>query len=101
MKMNYFCKKIGTGYYFRILFYVIILLQEHWLTPDNLIKFQQHFVDYFTYGSSAMLGCHQSGMLRGRPFGGVMTLVRKDMRGFTQTIHCDDRFVIILLLIIL
>ena len=74
---------------------VIILLQEHWLTPDNLIKFQQHFVDYFPYGSSAMLGCLQSGMLRGRPFGGVMTLVRKDMRGFTQTIHCDDRFVII------
>jgi len=74
---------------------VIILLQEHWLTPDNLTKFQQIFVDYFPYGSSAMLGCLQSGMLRGRPFGGVMTLVRKDMRGFTQTIHCDDCFVII------
>jgi len=73
----------------------IILLQEHWLTPDNLIKFEHHFSDYFSFGSSAMTGCLQSGMLRGRPFGGVVTLIKKALRGYTQTIHCEDRFVVV------
>ena len=35
-------------------------------------------------------------MLRGRPFGGVMTLVNKKLRKFTTTIHCDERFVLLL-----
>jgi exonuclease III len=39
----------------------IFLLQEHWLTPSNLNKFDT-FKDYFTFGCSAManlwnLGC--------------------------------------------
>ena len=25
----------------------VITLQEHWLTPDNLTKFEQHFTDFF------------------------------------------------------
>jgi len=32
----------------------VITLQEHWLTPDNLTKFEQHFTDYFWFGCSAM-----------------------------------------------
>ena len=31
----------------------ILMLQEHWCTPDNLTKFDQ-FVDYFSFGMSAM-----------------------------------------------
>ena len=50
----------------------IFLLQEHWLTPANLSKFDDHFPQYFCYGSSAMNVCVQEGMLRGRPYGGVM-----------------------------
>ena len=72
----------------------IIFLQEHWLTPDNLIKFEHHFNDYFSFGGSAMANQLESGMLRGRPFGGVMALTRKDLRSHTQLIHCDDRFVV-------
>ena len=34
-------------------------------------------------------------MLRGRPFGGVMILIKKALRKYTTTIHCDARFVII------
>jgi len=73
----------------------IILLQEHWLTPDNLSKFEHHVSNYYSFGSSAMTTCVQSGMLRGRPYGGVITLVKKDLRAYTQTVHCDERYVII------
>ena len=33
-------------------------------------------------------------MLRGRPFGGVMILIKKTLRKYTTTIRCDERFVI-------
>ena len=55
----------------------IFLLQEHWLTPANMVNFDTRFTDYFSFGSSAMsrhVESGLSGMLRGRPFGGdVMT----------------------------
>jgi len=45
----------------------VIALQEHWLTPDNLTKLEQHFTDYFCrFGCSAMTNCLQTGKLRGR-----------------------------------
>jgi len=73
----------------------IFMLQEHWLTPMNLCSFEKHFDSYFAFGSSALANCVESGMLRGRPFGGVMTLVNKKLRKNTITIHCDERFVIV------
>jgi len=53
----------------------VFLLQEHWLTAANLSKFESNFPQYMCFGSSAMSSDVQSGVLRGRPFGGVMTLV--------------------------
>ena len=73
----------------------IILLQEHWLTPDNICKFDKLFPDFFSFGCSAMSKCVESGMLRGRPFGGVITLVNNKLRKCTETVKCDDRFAII------
>lgn len=73
----------------------VFLLQEHWLTPTNLYKFDQHFADYFSFGSSAMSSTVAAPMLRGRPFGGVITLIKNNLRKLTKTIHCDDRYVII------
>jgi len=64
----------------------VITLPEHWLTPDNLTKFEQHFTDYFWFGCSAMSSCLETGMLRGRPFGGVVTLVKKAFRSCTQSV---------------
>jgi len=55
----------------------VIMVQEHWLTPSRLCLFESRFVDYFAFGSSAMSSCLDSGMLRGRPYGGIMTLVKK------------------------
>lgn len=72
----------------------IFLLQEHWLTPSNLNKFDI-FKNYFSFGSSAMSSTVESGILYGRPFGGVMTLIKDSLRPFTQLVHTNDRCTII------
>ena len=54
----------------------IILVQEHWLTPADLCKFDDLFPDYFSFGSSAMTNQVQSVILFCRPYGGVVLLWR-------------------------
>ena len=49
----------------------IFLFQEHWLTPDHLLKCDKYFPDYSHFGSSAMLNSITSVVLRDRPFGGT------------------------------
>jgi len=73
----------------------ILAVQEHWLTPANLCKFNTVSADYFTFGSSAMSKCVESGMLVGRPFGGVMFLIRNELRHITELIYAADRYVIV------
>jgi len=72
----------------------IFLLQEHWATPSNLSKFNI-FQDYFVFGSSAMTTSVETGIIRGRPFGGVMILIKNYLRNNTQTVYAADRCVII------
>lgn len=74
---------------------MFFLLQEHWLTPANLYKFDKHFIGYFSFGCSAMTTAVESGMLRGRPFGGVICLIKSSLRGVTSTVHCSERYVIV------
>ena len=73
----------------------VFLLQEHWLTPSNLSLFDSNFPGYFSYGSSAMSKHLENGMLRGRPFGGVMILIKNALRTVTETIYCEERFAIV------
>jgi exonuclease III len=73
----------------------VFILQEHWLTPSNLSKFENCYNDYFMFGSSAMNNCVEKGILRGRPFGGVMTLIKKSLRNFSQTIYAAERYTIV------
>ena len=72
----------------------VMLLQEHWLTPANLSKFDI-FNDYFSFGCSALSESVASGILIGRPYGGVITLIKNELRNSTQTIHCADRYVLV------
>jgi len=72
----------------------VFIIQEHWLTPSNLNKFDM-CSDYFSFGSSAMNSSVESGIIRGRPFGGVMILIKNALRHFTQTIYSTDRCVMI------
>ena len=71
------------------------MLQEHWLTPANLCRFDDDFPQYLCYGSSAMCIAVQTGVLRGRPFGGVMTMVNKKLQDCTEIVCASERYVII------
>ena len=73
----------------------VFLLQEHWLTPANLDAFDKKFSNYFTFGCSAMTRSVESGLLRGRPFGGVMFTIVKNLRKLTEVIYCCDRFALV------
>ena len=73
----------------------VILLQETWLTPANLCKFDQFFHNYFHFGCSSMSHVVETGPLRGRPFGGIMCMINNDLRTFTETIHCAERYAIL------
>jgi exonuclease III len=73
----------------------IFMLQEHWLTPANLYKFDALSPDYFTYGSSAMSKSVETKMLVGRPFGGVMFMINNNLRSITEFICSADRYAII------
>ena len=66
--------------------YDVLFLQEHWLTPPNLSVFDNHFTDYFSVGCSAMAKNVECGMLRGRPFGSVITLVNNKFRKHTKMV---------------
>jgi len=76
----------------------IFMLQEHWLPPCNLNRFDKMYLDYFTFGSSAMISSTESGLLSGRPFGGVMMLINKDLQRFTQTLYSSERCIIVKIL---
>jgi exonuclease III len=73
----------------------IFLLQEHWLTPANLNKFSESFPDYICFGSSALSSSVESGILRGRPFGGVMALVNNKLCSITETLFRADRCTVV------
>ena len=73
----------------------VFLCQEHWLTPANLHKFADHYGSYFAFGSTAMSTLVEAGILRGRPFGGLMCLIKNDLRNQIQPIHSDERFVVL------
>ena len=73
----------------------VFLCQEHWLTPANLHKFDDRFSNYFCFGCSAMMNKIETGPLSGRPYGGIMVLIKKSLRSITETIHFEERFAII------
>jgi len=73
----------------------IFLLQEHWLTPANLNNFAIKFPDYIAVGKSAMDKAVESGPIRGRPYGGVTTLIRSDLANHITIINASDRYVLL------
>jgi len=42
-----------------------------------------------------MSDCIEQGMLRGRPFGVVIVLVKKTLWHLTECVYCDERYVIV------
>ena len=70
----------------------IIMVQEHWL-PDS----QMYLIDSFSpshtaFGVSAMTKAAETSVLRGRPYGGVSTLIHHKYISIVKNIHCEERF---------
>ena len=75
----------------------LVFVQEHWLTPDGLGRLS-HFSDSYTgFGISAMEDRVSSGVLHGRPYGGVMTLVNNNLVKLIKNVVCSERYVILVI----
>lgn len=73
----------------------VVMVQEHWCNNDSLVQFDYFDKDYRFYGISAMDASTNDGILRGRPWGGVGTLVSRSLPGIVKCIACTDRYVIV------
>jgi exonuclease III len=70
-----------------------ILLQEHWLGPDSLFKITEFTQGYSCFSVSSMVSVLESGLLRGRPFGGLAILVKDENRNFCRLSFSNDRLI--------
>ena len=73
----------------------VIMLQEHWLNSSNLSKVLNFSPKYSGFGISAMDSVLVRSVLRGRPYGGVATLVRNDFLPQTNCLKCAERYTIV------
>jgi len=73
----------------------VIMIQEHWLTTDNLYKLDDLSDNYFVFGSSAMNERVLSGPLVGRPFGGTAIIIKKNLASVTENIISSDRYTVV------
>ena len=71
-----------------------ILVQEHWLTPDNLANLN-NFDNYFVIATSAVGSAIGSGPIFGRPFGGVACLLNSRCSSLCEIVVTDDRFIVL------
>jgi len=67
---------------------LVIAIQEHWLTNDNMYLLNNIHPDFIGFGISAMSSRLSSEVYRGRPYGGVGFLWRKT---FSGRIHIDHK----------
>ena len=72
----------------------IIMLQEHWLTAENLFKLNVS-PNYTVFGGSAMDKATSNAVIRGRPYGGVPTFVHNDFASAAKCIIIHERFIIV------
>jgi len=68
----------------------IIMLQEHWLLTNNLSKLDNIDSNFQCCSISAMDNKAASGILVGRPFGGVAVLWRKSLSNRIKIVCSDD-----------
>lgn len=80
--ISYFCYDLHVD---------IILIQEHWLTPDNMHKIAKYSKHYSCVGISAMEMAVNRSILRGRPYGGSCILYRTDLSSGVSFQTCSER----------
>jgi len=65
---------------------VIVALQEHWLRPDNLSNLSMISNNIAYYGVSGMTEKTCSGLVSGRPFGGVAFVWNRDYSKYVKAL---------------
>ena len=70
----------------------VLMIPEHWLTPENMFKLDNFSPKYTVFGSSAMNERVCSGPLYGRPFGGTAIFVNNIHNSATKCIMSCDRY---------
>lgn len=68
--------------------YDLILLQEHWLLPNELDLLNSIHPDFLALGQSAV--DMSQGVLIGRPYGGTAILYKKSLNKFITRIQSSD-----------
>lgn len=68
----------------------LILLQEHWLLKNNLDKLDSIDRDFMSFNLSSMNAKSASGIMIGRPFGGVGILWRKNLANCIEILEGDE-----------
>lgn len=76
---------------------IMLLVQEHWLTPANMHKIINFNDRYTCFGISAMERSVRRSIIRGRPFGGVATLINNELCSKITFVECRDRFVVLII----
>ena len=70
--------------------YDVVLIQEHWLLPNELEFLNNIHPDFLAYGHSAV--DISQGILIGRPYGGTAILYRKTLStSISRLLACNDR----------
>lgn len=73
----------------------IVLLQEHWLTTQNLLDLLCFSPNYIGFGSSAMDSVLEKHILIGRPFGGTAILINSKWSNSVSEILLTERMTIV------
>jgi len=66
----------------------LVVLQEHWLFPNELPLLSGVHADFWSYGSSAMDMSNK--ILVGRPYGGTAILYRKSIADHIAVVPTND-----------
>lgn len=72
----------------------VLFVQEHWLSSVNMHKLLSFSDNYYCLCSSAMEHAIQTGVMRGRPFGGVAILFHKRLSHAVRIIALTERYII-------
>ena len=71
----------------------ILIFQEHWLPPCDLDKLKVNVANCLpiVFSNNVI----EKGMLRGRPFGGLVVYINTKYAKYAKLVHKSDRFIVV------
>src|SRR6218665_1083555 len=74
-----------------------MFVQEHWLLPNNLDCLSNLSDNFTAVANSAMDDVLGKGILRGGPFGSVVTLVNNKLMNNFKLLHKSERLIAVII----